>query len=224
MAITIVIAEDDVLLRNLMVEVLGRHPDFEIVRAVGSGQEALDSVAELEPAVLLLDLNLPDLTGFQVLEGLVERGNGPRALVLSGDEAEDTQVKAASYGAVGFVPKSQAVSHLPSAIRATARGEAWFSRQLSARVFGAYSKLLHRVRQQERPLNQLSEREKEVLIQVARGLTNQQIAESLFMSISTVKTHIQNIFQKLDLPNRTEAAVFAVREGLVAEEPRNNSR
>jgi DNA-binding NarL/FixJ family response regulator len=224
MAISILIAEDDALLRSLMEEVLRRHEDFHVLQAVGNGREALERVEELRPSVLLLDLNLPELSGFRVLEQLVERGDAPRVLVLSGDEADETQVKAASYGAVGFVGKSQAVMHLPAAIRAAARGEAWFSRQLSAQVFGAYSRLLHRVRQQERPVNLLSEREKEVLIQVARGLTNQQIAESLFMSISTVKTHIQNIFQKLDLPNRTEAAVFAVREGLVAEEPRQQTR
>ncbi len=219
MSISILIAEDDALLRSLVAEILSLQPEFQVLGNAGDGEEALAKAGALQPDILLLDLSLPGVSGLKVLEQIGAWPQKPSVLVLSGDESEETQLQAAGAGAMGFLGKSRAMAVLPDAIRAVARGEAWFSRQVSARIFGAYSRLIQQVREQEQPLHLLTEREKEVLAQVARGLTNQQIAAELLMSVSTVKTHIQSIFQKLGLPNRTEAAVFAVREGLLADPP-----
>jgi len=217
MSLSILIAEDDALLRSLLAEILSAQDGFEVVGSMESGREVVDAVARLRPTVLLLDLHLPGLSGLRVLEQLNDLPEGPLVLVLSGDEEEDTQLEVARNGARGFLPKSRAGSVLPQAIRAVAGGELWFTRQVSERIFREYHQLVRRVREQERPANQLSDREREVLVCVARGMTNGQIARDLFMSIHTVKLHIQNIFRKLNLPNRTEAAVFAVREGLLDE-------
>jgi DNA-binding NarL/FixJ family response regulator len=167
--------------------------------------------------VVLLDLRLPGLSGQRVLTQLLEMENSPSVLVLSGDDDENTQVDIARCGARGFLPKRDAVNVLARAIRTVSKGEMWFSQKVSSRIFQEHHELVRRVRNQERPLNQLTEREKEVLARVARGLTNRQIAAELFMSIHTVKLHIQNILRKLGLPNRTEAAVYAVREGLMED-------
>ncbi len=223
MAITILIAEDDALLRSFLSEVLDREPDFSIAASVADGNSCLEAIQQHQPQIVLLDLNLPGLSGMKVLERLGQQETeGPCVLVLSGTEDEETQVEAARNGARGFLAKSQAVSLLAQAIRAVADGELWFSRRVSSYIFLEHQRLVRRVREQDRPLNQLSDREREVLACVARGMTNGQIAGDLYMSIHTVKLHIQNILRKLNLPNRTEAAVFAVREGLLDEEPSGN--
>jgi DNA-binding NarL/FixJ family response regulator len=215
MPVTVLIAEDDPLLRTLLMDILSREQDLEIVGGVPDGNEVLEAVREKEPDLLLLDLHLAGLSGIKVLEALGALAQRPAVLVVSGDEGEHTQLDAARLGARGFLPKSQAVTLLGKAIRTVAGGQLWFSRQITECIFNEYHQLARKVRDEARPLNQLTEREREVLRCVARGLTNNQIARELFMSVHTVKLHIQNILRKLDLPNRTEAAVFAVREGLM---------
>lgn len=219
MNVSVVIAEDDALLRNLLTTLLAQEEGLEVVGSAASGAECLETVRQLRPRVLLLDLHLPGMSGLKVMEAL-EPGasDGPLTLVLSGSEDEETQLQAARCGARGFLPKSQAASVLAQAIRSVAEGQVWFTRRVSERIFQEYHQLARRTREQDKPLNQLSEREREVLVCVARGMTNSQIAADLYMSVHTVKVHIQNILRKLHLPNRVEAAVYAVREGLVAVE------
>lgn len=215
MSVTILIAEDDPLLRAFLTDVLAGHPEIRVLGSVGDGREVLAAANRLKPQIVLLDLHLPGLAGLKVLELLLESENPPRVLVLSGDEANETQLEAARGGAKGFLPKSQAISKLADAIQAVASGGMWFAPQVVEQIFNEYPRLVRRTQQMDRPVDQLSAREREVLICVARGMTNQQIARELFMSLSTVKVHLHNVFQKLNLPNRTEAAVFAVREGLL---------
>jgi two-component system NarL family response regulator len=213
-SVSILIAEDDPLLRNLLADILEAEADFTVVSSVGRADEALHVAAGLRPQVLLLDLSLPDLGGSQVVDSLLEQPDPPKVLILSGDEREETQLKAARSGAHGFIGKSVAREALPKAIRTLAAGEVWFSRRVVGLIFNEYPTLVRRAQEQEGPISLLSDREREVLLYLARGLTNKQIADALFMSISTVKSHIRSVFQKLDLTSRTEAAIFAVREGL----------
>lgn len=214
-SISILIAEDDPLLQSFLREVLAGEDDLQVIGAVSNGRECLETLTRLKPDVMLLDVHLPGMSGIKVLEAMGEAQSPVNVLVLSGDEDERTQVDAARAGAKGFLGKSQARTIIAQAIRAVAAGGTWYSRRVSDLLISDHQRLVRRVRDQERPLNQLSDREQEVLICVARGLTNGQIVEQLFMSIHTVKLHIQNILRKLDLPNRTEAAVYAVREGLL---------
>jgi len=218
---TILIAEDDALLRTFLGEVLSRHPNLIVVGTAADGRSCLEAVERFRPELLLLDINLPGMDGLKVLRELGEREEGPQVLVLSGADDEETQVEAARSGARGFLPKSEAARVLPRALEAVAGGQLWFSRAVSDHIFREHHRLMRQLREQERPINRLSEREREVLLGVARGLTNNQIAADLYMSIHTVKLHVQNILRKLNLPNRTEAAVFAVREGLLEPAPAN---
>jgi two-component system, NarL family, response regulator NreC len=215
--IAILIAEDDALLRNFLLAKLSGEERFMVVGSVGNGREALEAASRLQPNVLLLDLTLPDISGMKVLETLAACEPAPAVLVLSGSETEETQLEAARHGAKGFLCKSQASVSLVEAIRTVAAGELWLPRRIVSHLLGEYPAVLRRVRDRERPLNQLTEREREVLLRVAQGRTNQQIARELYMSVSTVKAHIRSIFRRFDLPSRTEAAVFAVREGLLEQ-------
>jgi DNA-binding NarL/FixJ family response regulator len=213
--ISVVIAEDDALLRHFLLRQLADQEGFRVLGDVGNGREAVEAVAELKPRVLLLDLDLPELSGLEVLERLSATENPPRVLILSGEEMEETQLEAARRGASGFLCKSQAGSSLLPAIRAVAAGEAWLSPGLVRRILDDYSPLARRVREEEAPASKLTNTEREVLVQIGRGKTNPQIGQDLCMSVSTVKVHIQGVFRKLGLQNRAEAAVFAEREGLL---------
>jgi DNA-binding NarL/FixJ family response regulator len=214
MKTTVLIAEDDALLRELLAETLACQQDLEVVGRASDGRAALAETARLCPQVLLLDLNLPEISGLEVLEALLTAEYQPRVLILSGEEGDPVQLAAARTGARGFLPKARALSVLPDTIRAVAAGELCFSRRIISGIVNDYVLLSQRVEQEERPASRLSERERDVLRAVAQGLTNQQIGRELFMSVSTVKVHLRSVLRKLNLPNRTEAVIFAVREGL----------
>jgi DNA-binding NarL/FixJ family response regulator len=215
---TVLIAEDDPLLRALLPRLLEGEEAITVVGSVSNGREALTSTAELRPDVLLLDLHLPEVSGLRVLERLTEAGVFSTALVLSGDEADETAFAAARAGAKGFLGKSGALSRLGEAIRAVADGEVWFSRRIVSQILSDYPTLVRRSGSEDHPASRLTERERHILKCIARGMTNQQAARELLISVSTVKIHLQAIYQKLNVPNRTEAAVWAVRQGLVQEE------
>lgn len=212
---TILVAEDDPLLRCFLVDLLAREEGFQVVGGMAAGRETLDAVARLEPDLLLVDLNPLAPFALQVVEQLTGLAEPPAILVLCAADDEMTQLEVARSGARGFLSKAHAAAALPSAIRAVARGELWYSPEICRSIFHEYRQMVRQSREQQQPASQLTPREREVLIRVARGLTNNQIAADLYMSVHTVKLHVQHIFRKLNLPNRTEAAVFAVREGLL---------
>jgi DNA-binding NarL/FixJ family response regulator len=212
---TILIAEDDPLLCCCLADLLAREEGFEVAGSIAVGPDTLEAAARLRPDVILLDLPLPDLSALDILEQLSSRPYAPPILVLSGDDQEPAQLDIARSGARGFLSKEQAIITLSPAIRAVARGELWYSPRICDLIFREFCILTRHERERQRPAGQLTDREREVLVRLARGLTNNQIAAELFMSVHTVKLHVQHIFRKLNLPNRTEAAVFAVREGLL---------
>jgi DNA-binding NarL/FixJ family response regulator len=212
---TIFIAEDDALLQEMLADALEDHEELSVLGSAGNGRSALEETAKQKPDVLLLDLNLPDLSGLQVLAELQAAEYTPQVLVLSGEESEEVQLTAAKNGARGFLPKTGALSALPATIGKVASGELCFSPRVVQRILKDYAALARRVEEQDSPLSRLTPREREVLVAVARGLTNGQIGRELYMSVSTVKVHLHNLQQKLGLPGRTDVVVFAVREGLV---------
>lgn len=220
MSVRVLLVVEDPLLRSLLAEKLALETDLQIVGAVGDPESCLEAVVVVKPTVAILDLQWSGGIGLALLERLTNRAPEVAALALAGDETEEAQLEAAQCGAKGVVTKTEGIATLPQAVRAVGRGEVWFTRQISRRIFQEYHRLVCHQREQEHPLACLSPREREVLACVAEGMTNQDIAGRLLMSIHTVKLHIQRILQKLGLPNRTEAAVFAVREGLVSPLPR----
>jgi DNA-binding NarL/FixJ family response regulator len=213
--VTILVAEEDPLLRCLLAERLSAEHDFEVVAAAANGGELLAALSNRLPDVVLLDLTLPTPSGMRVVEALAAQTESSAILILGDDDSEATQLEAARHGARGFLPRSGGADGIVQAIRTIARGDLWFPHPVLHRILREYSTLIRRAREQERPAHRLTDRERQVLIRVARGMTNNQIARDLYMSVHTVKLQVQNILRKLDLPNRTEAAVFALREGLL---------
>jgi DNA-binding NarL/FixJ family response regulator len=211
--IRVLVADDDDLLRSLLRHWMQREADVEVIDVAADGREALEKALALRPDVLLMDVKMPGMSGLEVLEQLPP--DGPRVLILS-VEADDTAVLAAfRAGARGFLPKRAAERYLLDALRAVANDETWLDRRLTTRLVAEMSRLARRVAELERPDSALSPREREVLCAVGRGLTNEQIAGELFVSKNTIKIHVSSVLHKLNLPNRTEAALFAVRTGLV---------
>ena len=220
MTISLLLAFEDPFLRNLVAERLGQESDFSIAGVVGDPESLLDAIRLSQPKVVILDLSWSKAIGLALLEQATLQAPESLYLALVGDDIEETQVRAAQSGARGVVTKAEGMAVLLQAIRSLGRGEVWFTQQVSRRIFQEYHRLVRHLHEQNQPLAGLSEREKEVLACVAEGMINREIAAQLHMSIHTVKLHIQKILQKLDLPNRTEAAVFAVREGLVSSLPK----
>jgi DNA-binding NarL/FixJ family response regulator len=217
----ILIAEDDPLLRSLLEEVIEREPDMEVVGSVADGQEAVAQTVSLAPDILILDVYLDvfksGMNGLEVLRQLAERGAKTPVLVLTVDASEEMILQSFRAGAKGFLPKLQAKQYLAKAIRVVTAGETWVDRRTTSRLVEELEFLSRKAAEAERPDTALSEREKEVLACLGRGLTNAQIGDELFLSERTVKVHVSSILRKLGLPNRTSAALAAQGMGLVAD-------
>ena len=216
-AITVVIVDDHPVVRTGMQTVLDAVADITVVAKGTSGADALRLVSQHLPDVLVLDVNLPDISGVEVTRRLRDRGTTTAILVLT--IHDDTQIifGLLESGAVGYVLKDEAVETLVSAVRAAARGESWLSpavaRQVLRRAVGQAPS------PPERPPLSLTPREVEVLRLLARGLDNAAIAQRLVVTKRTVQNHVSNIYGKLDVRSRTEAALVAIRQGLVQVSP-----
>ncbi|WP_196467905.1 response regulator transcription factor [Planomonospora sp. ID91781] len=185
---------------------------YEVVAAVGEGRQALRVAAAVRPEVVVLDLQLPDLSGVEVARGLAAADAPPRVLVLSASGEQDDVLEAVKAGASGYLLKSSSREEFLDAVRRTAEGDAVFTPGLAGLVLGEYRRLAARPVPAEGP--RLTERETEVLRLVAKGLSYRQIAERLVLSHRTVQNHVQNTLNKLQLHNRVELVRYAIEQGL----------
>ena len=188
---------------------------LQVVGEAENGQVALRLVGELAPDVVIMDLNMPGLTGVETTRRITGASPLTRVLVLTISVEDDDVMNAVMAGACGYLLKDSSIHQLIAGIRAAARGESLISPQIAA-------KLLQRLRAQTTDtdaaatiLAELSDRELEVLRLIANGKDNAEIARQLFISPKTVKNHISNILMKLQIENRIQAAVYAVRSGIV---------
>ncbi|MFI6596900.1 response regulator [Nonomuraea sp. NPDC050536] len=182
---------------------------YEVVAAVGEGRQAVRVAAAVRPDVVVLDLQLPDMSGAEVARGMAE---GPRILVLSASAEHDDVLEAVKAGASGYLVKSASREEFLEAVQRTAEGDAVFTPGLAGLVLGEYRRLAAGARQEEGP--RLTERETEVLRLVAKGLSYRQIADRLVLSHRTVQNHVQNTLGKLQLHNRVELVRYAIEQGL----------
>jgi len=216
MAITVVIVDDHPIVRAGMRAILNSASDIEIVGEGVNGADALRLVAELCPDVLALDVQLPDLNGLEVTRRLRVNGSSTAVLILTAHDDSQTVFGLLESGAVGYVLKDEALEMLVGAVRVAARGETWLSpavaRQVVDRAVGG-APALHPAGM-PKEISSLTARESEILCLIARGLDNTAIAEALCLTKRTVQNHISNIYGKLGVSCRTEAALFAVRSGL----------
>jgi NarL family two-component system response regulator LiaR len=208
--IRVLIVDDHEVVRQGLRFVLEQEPGIEVVGECDDGRSAVSAIEELAPDVVLLDLVMPGLDGLGVLRALRDRPVRPAVIVLTSFLAEDRTVEAVRAGALSYLPKTTAVDRVVEAVRAAAEGG-------SVLDPGVAAVLVQRVRDgaDTGPLTTLSRREREVLAALSQGRSNREIARRLSLSEETVKTHVSSILAKLDLQDRTQAAIFGLQQGVV---------
>lgn len=211
MTIHVLLVDDHPALRVGLHVLLEQDPEISVVGEVGDGREALLQVPALAPEVVVLDMQLPGLGGAEIAAEIRRRGLPARILALS-SYADERYVRAMiEAGVAGYLLKDEAPERIVAAVRATARGEAWFSPSIAAHL-AAWARGERRA--SASPLAGLTGREREILRLVAAGKANKEIAVALKLSEKTVEKHLTDLFAKLGVTSRVEAAVLAVREGL----------
>ena len=219
MTIRVLVADDQSMVRAGFRMLLSREEDIEVVAEAANGLEAVEKAARLRPTVVLMDIRMPELDGLEATRRILATDNGARILILTTFDLDEYVYEALRAGASGFVLKDDPAEQLLGAIRIVAGGEALLSPAITKRVISQFSRIPQRAPQKE--LEDLTERELEVLRLIARGLSNSEIGQELYISDTTVKTHITHIFQKLDLRDRVQAVVLAYESGLFDTDARN---
>jgi two-component system nitrate/nitrite response regulator NarL len=207
---TVLVADDHPLFREGMIGVIRRDPSLMLAGECEDGRTALDEIRRLKPAVVLLDLRLPGIDGFAVLEAIQREHLPTRAVVVSAYEDSAAVYRAIERGASAYVSKTAAAGTIRDAIAAVARGETVIPPELHA---GLASEIRIRREHVDRPL--LTQRELEILRLAADGASNAEIAERLHLSGTTVKTHLAHVYEKLEVSDRAAAVARALRRGLL---------
>ncbi len=211
--IRILIADDHAVVRKGLLALIQTEEGMEVVGEAADGAEAVELAETLRPDVILLDLVMPRMDGIEAIRGIRQNDPEARVLVLTSFSEDEKVLTAIEVGAMGCLLKDATPDELLRAIRDVHQGRSALNPEIA-------QKLIRRMRKTEtrKPVEELTARETEVLRCIARGLSNRDIGDRLFISEPTVRTHVSNILMKLELPNRTQAALFAVREGLVTLE------
>lgn len=216
--IRVLLVDDEPLVRTGIGLILRGEPDIETVGAAGDGAEALERVEELQPDVVLMDVRMPGMDGVEATRRIVEAtpdGADCAVLVLTTYRADDAVRSALRAGASGFLLKDAAPDELIAAVRAVASGEAWLDPAVAKGLLNEFKGRPETPLADGSDLFRLTPREREVLVLVAHGLTNEQIAGHLVMAEATVKTHIGRVLMKLGLHDRAQAVAAAYRGRLV---------
>ncbi|MEY9875302.1 DNA-binding NarL/FixJ family response regulator [Streptacidiphilus sp. MAP12-33] len=216
--IRVLLVDDQPLLRTGFRMILEAEPDIAVVGEAGDGQQALDQVRALQPDVVLMDIRMPRMDGVEATRRIAGPGrDGPaKVLVLTTFDLDEYVVEALRAGASGFLLKDVPAEELVQAIRVIAEGAAMLAPSVTRRLLDMYAGRLPSGDEAPPPsLATLTDREVEVLKLVAKGLSNAEVASELFVSETTVKTHVGHVLTKLGLRDRVQAAVFAYESGLV---------
>ncbi len=209
--IRVMITDDHSLIREGLKQLLEFDGSIEVVGEASNGVECLDKLNECNPEVLLLDINMPEKNGIEVLKQMKTDQSQVKVLILTVHNEMDYLMKAVDIGVDGYILKDSESSELKKAIRAVRDGENYIQPSL---IPAMNSQLLNRDTDKDK-LSSLTNRELEVLVQVANGMFNKEIATNLNISERTVKNHISNIFKKIDVSDRTQAAVFAIKNNII---------
>jgi len=213
-AIKILIVDDHAVVRDGLRVMLDRREDFLVVGEAENGLEAVAKVRELDPDVILMDLRMPELNGVEAMRQIRAENSEAKFLVLTTYDTDEYIFDAIEAGAKGYLLKDSSREDLFQAISAVHRGESLVQPGVASRVLDRLAQLTRQAGQAAEP-QLLSDRELEVLQLMASGAANKQIASDLIISESTVKTHVTNIFQKLEVNHRTEAVTQALQKGII---------
>lgn len=214
--IQVLIADDHEIVRQGLKTLISTCPDMKVVGEAANGIEAISMARQLQPDVILLDMLMPHKSGLEALAEIKEDNPEARVLVLTSSADDEQILSAIKSGALGYLLKDSSPQELLQAIQAVYRGQSSLHPSVARRLVNEFS----RPPSDQASKNPLTEREIEVLKLVAEGLSNQEISEILNVSERTVGKHVGSILEKLQLPNRTQAALYALRQGLVQLEKR----
>ena len=207
--IRILLVEDQTPMRQGLKTILDLEPGLQVIGEASDGEAGVQAALELRPDVILMDVQLPKRHGVKATAAICAAWSQARVIILTTFDRDDYVFRGVRAGAVGFLLKDAPATHLIDTIRRVYAGEVFIQPAIASRL------LRELVRPQESPLDTLSEREREVLVLLAQGASNRDIAEKLYITEGTVKNHVSNILAKLQAENRTRAAAIARRYGLV---------
>jgi NarL family two-component system response regulator LiaR len=207
------VVDDHPVVRKGIVSMLSIETDINVVGECSNGKEAVEKSKLLSPDVIVMDLVMPEMDGVEAIQKIKENNPSEKILVLTSFTSDEKVFAAIEAGASGYLLKDSDPDELVRAIHQVFRGESSLHPQIARKLLNQISKPKTK-KSSINELHVLTEREIEVLTYLGKGLTNQDIAETLFVSKATVHTHVSNILAKLNLTNRTQAALFAQREGL----------
>ncbi|MBT2469582.1 response regulator transcription factor [Streptomyces sp. ISL-66] len=214
--IKVMIADDQMMVRQGFTVLLNAQPDIEVVGQAVDGAEAVAKVAELVPDVVLMDIRMPGMGGIEATSLITGTpGSAVKVLVLTTFDLDEYVYEALRAGASGFLLKDASADQLAEAVRVIAAGEALLAPNITRRLITEFSRLGAPRAPSKTRIEELTDRETEVLSLVAQGMSNAEIARHLILAEQTVKTHVGRILVKLGLRDRTQAAVFAYETGLI---------
>lgn len=213
--IRVLIADDQAIVRGGLRMILEAQADLEVVGEAPDGSEAIALVRSLEPDIVLMDIRMPILDGIEATRRLIAAGAESRVLVLTTYALDEYVYEALKAGAAGFFVKTDSPERLVEAVRLVAAGEALLAPEITRRLIDRFLAGSPPHAAPPAVLGELTPRELEVLMHIARGLSNAEIAKVLYVSEGTVKTHVARVLAKLDLRDRVQAVVFAYERGLI---------
>lgn len=215
MTIRVVIADDQQLVRAGFAALLDAMPDVEVVGQASDGIEAVDCVRDTQPDVVIMDIRMPRLDGIEATARLRQFEKPPAVIVVTTFDLDDFVYDALRAGAAGFLLKDTPPEALVAAVRVVAAGDALLAPSVTRRLIAEFARSAPTPRPAAPALDQLTDRERDVLVQVATGKSNVEIAEALYVSEATVKSHLGRVMSKLHLTSRAQAVVAAYESGLV---------
>ncbi|MBT4501825.1 MAG: response regulator transcription factor [Gemmatimonadetes bacterium] len=213
--IKVLLADDHAVLRAGLRMLLDAQPDIEVGGEAENGEEAIEKVAELQPDIVLMDITMAGMGGLQATRELVKKNPEMKILILTMHDDEGYLRQCLQAGASGYVLKKAADTELTAAIRAVHRGDVYIYPSMAKVVVEGYLQKDARPPETSEEYDRLTGREHEVLQLIAKGHTNQQTADSLFVSVKTIETHRSHIMEKLKLRNRAELVRYAIEKGLL---------
>jgi two-component system, NarL family, invasion response regulator UvrY len=208
--IRVLVVDDHAVVREGLCRLLGSESGIEVVGQTGSGREAVELCKQLKPDLIVLDYSLPDMDGLETTSQIVPLKTGARILILTMYANEEYAIRLIRAGAAGFVVKGASPEELLTAVRKVARGGTYVSPAILDKMVGRMGKS-----EPETPESNLSDREIQVLLRLARGATTREVAEELHLSVSTVETYRSRILEKLNLRNNSDLTRFAIRRRLI---------
>jgi two-component system NarL family response regulator len=221
--IRVLIVDDHELFRRGLFVVLGGDERLEVVGEAGDGEEAVALAAVLRPDAVIMDVRMPRLNGIEATRRIRELLPETKILMLTVSDDEEDLYESIKAGANGYLLKEISVQEVAEAIRAVVQGQSLISPSMASKLLDEFNSLARQAAERDRlQTPMLTSRELEVLRQVARGITNKEVAEQLYISENTVKNHVRNILEKLHLHSRMEAVMYAVRMGLLDPRDQGN--